>query len=321
MLIYNNILDYKKDIPLFLTLGSFDGVHRGHCALLTRMAELAGEMNAATAVLTFTPHPRLVLGKDAGGLRLLTTDAEKSRRLEAARLNRLFFLPFDRRVADCGAEEFLHDWLVGRLGVVGMVVGHDHRFGSGRRGNWEMLKAYAEANPPFRVQQLEALMSGSDAIAVSSTRIRQALAEGRLDEANAMLGYPYALRGEVVPDRQVGRTLGYPTANVRIDSAFKQLPAAGVYAGYARLGDAHHPSMVYYGGRPAFSGAGYALEVHLLDFEGDLYGQYLEVSLLRYVRGDLPFADSDALVRQIRMDEQSIRRFFAETSGGMPADF
>jgi riboflavin kinase/FMN adenylyltransferase len=124
-----------------------------------------------------------------------------------------------------------------------------------------------------------------------------------------MLGYAYSLSGEVVPDRQVGRTLGYPTANVRIDSAYKQLPAAGVYAAYASWGEEKRPAMVYYGGRLAFSGAGFALEVHILDFEGDLYGQTLQVSLLHFVRGDLHFNDVASLLSQIQSDEQSIRGY------------
>jgi riboflavin kinase/FMN adenylyltransferase len=300
-------------------MGSFDGVHRGHQALIARMRVLAQTMNAATAVLTFTPHPRLILGKDAGNLRLLCTDGEKSRRLEASGLDRLFFLPFDRHIADCEAEEFLNDWLVERMGVAGMVVGHDHRFGRMRRGNLDMLQDYARSHPAFVVAEQAALMSGThaqtnaqtNAQAVSSTRIRRALADGQLAEANDMLGYAYSLSGEVVPDRQVGRTLGYPTANVRIDSAFKQLPAPGVYAAYARWGQEQRPAMVYYGGRPAFSGAGFALEVHILDYQGDLYGQILEVSLLQFIRGDLHFDDISSLKAQIYSDEQAIRRFLA----------
>ncbi|MBM3917998.1 MAG: riboflavin biosynthesis protein RibF [Sphingomonadales bacterium] len=315
MLVYNDIKSYQKDVPLFLTLGTFDGVHRGHRALLSRMAEMAKEMKAATAVLTFTPHPRLILGKDAANLRLLSTDGEKIRRLEDAGLDRLFFLSFDRNVAECEAENFLQEWLVERLGVVGMVVGHDHRFGRMRRGNLEMLQTYSDTHPPFRVAQQDALMNGSGVQAVSSTRIRRALADGLLSEANEMLGYAYSLRGDVVPDRQVGRSLGYPTANVRIDSAYKQMPAPGVYAAHAHWGDHSSPSMVYYGGRPAFSGAGYALEVHILDFEGDLYGQTLEISLMHYVRGDLPFIDAATLVAQIQADEQAIRRYFIGHQG------
>lgn len=313
MLVYSDIKSYPKDVPLLLTMGSFDGVHRGHRALIGRMTELARAMNAATAVLTFTPHPRLVLGKDAGNLRLLCTDGEKQRRLESAGLDRLFFLPFDRSVAECEAEVFLEEWLVAQLGVVGMVVGHDHRFGRMRRGNLEMLQIYADAHPGFVVAEQAALMSGTDAQAVSSTRIRRALADAQLAEANEMLGYAYSLSGEVVPDRQVGRTLGYPTANVRIDSAYKQLPAPGVYAAHAQWGEVQRPAMVYYGGRPAFSGAGFALEVHILDYSGDLYGQSMEVSLLHFVRGDRHFNEISALVAQIQSDEQVIRRYF-----GMP---
>lgn len=311
MLIYHDIISYTRDVPLLLTMGSFDGVHRGHQALISRMSALAVEMKAATAVLTFTPHPRLVLGKDAAHLRLLSTDQEKTRRLESAGLDRLFFLPFDRTVAECEAEIFLEEWLVQQMGVVGLVVGHDHRFGRMRRGNLDMLHAYAQLNPKFVVAEQEALMLGSDAEAVSSTRIRRALSDGNLELANELLGYPYTLSGEVVPDRQVGRTLGYPTANVRIDSAFKQLPAPGVYAAYASWGQSTRPSMVYYGGRPAFSGAGFALEVHILDYEGDLYGQTLEVGLLHFVRGDRHFNDVSSLLAQIRSDEQAIRSFFS----------
>jgi len=311
MLIYNDIKNYSKDAPLLLTMGSFDGVHRGHRVLISRMTEMARSMNAVTAVLTFTPHPRLVLGKDAGNLRLLCTDGEKSRHLEAAGLDRLFFLPFDRSVAECEAEVFLKEWLVARLGVVGMVVGHDHRFGRMRRGNLELLQTYADAHPGFIVAEQTALLSGNEALAVSSTRIRRALADGHLKEANEMLGYSYSLCGEVVPDRQVGRTLGYPTANVRVDSAYKQLPAPGVYAAYASWGDETRSAMVYYGGRPAFSGAGFALEVHILDFEGDLYGQTLQLSLLHFVRGDQHFDDTASLLAQIQSDEKAIRDYFA----------
>ncbi|MBX6422726.1 bifunctional riboflavin kinase/FAD synthetase [Thermosulfurimonas sp. F29] len=300
-------LYYPRDFPLRLrnpvgTLGNFDGVHLGHRALLEATRDLARELSGEPLVITFEPHPRLILRPEAG-LHLLTTFEEKLRLIEEAGISSVLVIPFDREVADLPAEEFVEEYLVYGLGLKGLVVGFNYRFGRGRGGDQELLKHLGERYG-FRVRVIPPRVVEGQV--VSSTLIRELLEKGEVRRAALFLGRPYFLSGRVIRGEARGRTLGFPTANLEPPPE-KLLPARGVYAVRVCLKGKIFFGVMNIGEKPTFGGHRLSLEVHIFEFESDIYGERLSVEFIDFLRPERKFPSPAALAEQIIKDCQKAR--------------
>ena len=285
----------EQPVRPVLTIGNFDGLHRGHRHLIRALTEAAHAVDAPAVVYTFDPPPRVVLAPDSRAPRIQTW-ADKVAIMGELGVDHIVVETFTREFAAHPPEWFL-DVVVGqRIQPQAMVVGYDFRFGRGRSGDVDTLRA---AFPEIPVSQVSPLQL--DGKTVSSSRIRQLVTAGDVAEAGALLGCPHRIRGQVVPGDARGRTIGFPTANLRTSSEL--IPARGVYAVRARWEDGPwHPGVANLGTRPTFDGQGFLIEVHLMNFEGDLYGQTLEVDFVDRLRGELPFESAEQLVAQIESD-------------------
>ncbi len=291
------------------TIGNFDGVHLGHRAILSRVVKRAGELNCQPVAVTFEPHPLKVLRPEIQ-LPLLTTPAQKCRLLEAAGLAGVVVLPFTREFAAMPARDFVRQYFAERLGAREIVVGHDYRFGRDREGTIELLKDMGRTLG-FTVQVVWAV-EVNDAV-VSSSLIRALLKLGKVAEAGELLGRPYRVEGRVVPGKGRGaKLLGVATANILPDNEL--LPASGIYAVHAFREGRLWPGVANIGTCPTFDNQELSLEVHLLDFAGELYGERLEVEFIARLREERRFPSLEALAAQIRADIQQVRQVLA-TSG------
>jgi riboflavin kinase/FMN adenylyltransferase len=288
-----------------LTIGSFDGVHAGHQHILARLREAADDLGGECVVVTFEPHPRLVLQPDAQDLHLLTDIEEKTDLLARYGVDHLVVAPFTESFSKQPPETYVADFLVRRFQPELLVIGYDHRFGQGRRGDIALLQAMA---PQYGYAVEEIPRQTVDDIAVSSTKIRQALETGDLSAANHLLGHPYTLRGTVVKGDQLGRTIGFPTANLRPASVHKLVPVEGIYAVRARIENEIIGGMLYIGERPTVAdGLQRTIEVNLFDFDRDIYGRTVTLELLRWLRADEKFDGLETLRDQLRRDELAAR--------------
>ncbi len=287
-----------------VTMGSFDGVHLGHQAILQFLVERARARNGRPVLVTFDPHPReLVSGKAVG---LLTTAQERAALVARFGIEETVIIPFDRDMARMAAEEFVERILVGQIGASSIVIGHDHGFGAGRKGNRALLERLGPSLG-FEVDVIPA--QAVDATVVSSSVIRRSLTKtGDVARAESLLGRPYRWRGLVVDGDKRGRTIGYPTANLDPVAPQKIIPRAGVYAVTVHRGnDPLAGGMMNVGTRPTFDGVRQRQEVHLLDFEGDLYGEVLTVEFRERLRDERRFDGMEALVEQLKADESRCR--------------
>jgi len=281
-----------------VALGNFDGVHRGHRQVIAAAAKAAAALRAPLAVISFEPHPRRWFNPADEPFRLMNTD-QLGRVLESLGVDRLHVLPFDAEMAKLSDEAFARDVLWVGLGVRHVCAGFDVTFGAGRTGSPERLQTFGDRfgfgvtiAPPIR---------DADGGKCSSSAVREALRAGRPEQAARLLGRPFAVEGVVVHGNQLGRTIGFPTANIMLEDYVR--PAAGIYATRTRLADGREvPGVGYFGRRPTVNGVDEKLEVNLFDFDEDLYGQTLEVDLLKLIRGDEKFDTLEAMVEQMKMD-------------------
>lgn len=295
----------KGDIPRpVATIGSFDGVHRGHLSVIEALRDDAARLRGHSVVITFDPHPREILYPGERKPGILSTLPEKIALLERRGVEHLVILPFTAETGNMEYDEFVARVLVARVGVKGLVIGHDHRLGKGRAGNRESLQRLADDfHFALRHQPVFATPDGS----VSSTKIRDALLTGNVRLANALLGYRYPITGEVVPGERLGRQIGFPTANLRLDDERKLLPAPGVYAIEATVGNETRRGFLNIGTRPTVSASGrLSIEAHLFDFDRDLYGLPVTLSLLDRLRGERKFESIEELQRQLLLDKQRV---------------
>ncbi|MGB3587160.1 MAG: riboflavin biosynthesis protein RibF, partial [Tunicatimonas sp.] len=255
-----------------VTSGTFDGVHIGHQKILNRLQELAKEVDGETVVLTFWPHPRLVLKGDESSLKLLNTFEEKARLLEQVGIDHLVQIPFTEEFSQLSPDEYVQRILVDQLGAKFLVIGYDHRFGRNRQGDFEYLLQNA---PRFGFQVEEIPRQDIDDIGVSSTKIRQALETGDVATAHSYLGRYYDISGTVVDGDKIGRGLGFPTANISVEEKYKLIPADGIYAVHVFLEEKQFGGMLYIGNRPTLAGKNKTIEVNIFDFDQDIYGQQL----------------------------------------------
>jgi riboflavin kinase/FMN adenylyltransferase len=291
-----------------LTVGTFDGVHRGHWQVLQEIRRRAAATGRRSVILTFHPHPlRIVRPEHAPPL--LTTPLEKKEILAESGVDYAVFLPFTPVLARYSPRRFVEEILLGRLGVEELVIGYDHGFGRGRSGDVDTLREIGR-ELGFAVDVVEPVETDGEPI--SSTRVRRALQEGDVEKARAGLGRPYSLRGLVVRGEGRGRTLGFPTANLAVTSSGKLIPPPGIYAVRAVLRRGTYPGALHVGPRPTFRGSPPSIELHLMDFSGDLYGEEIRVDFIRYLREVRPFSSVEALIGQMREDVLLARRVLAE---------
>lgn len=295
-----------------ITVGTFDGVHRGHWAVLEEIGRRARESGRRSVLVTFHPHPLKIVRPDYAPL-LLTTPAEKKEILAETGLDYAVFLSFNHVLAAYSPRRFVEEILVGRLGVQELVIGYDHGFGQGRSGDVETLKGIGE-ELGFDVDVVSPIRAGETP--VSSTRIRKALLKGNVARAREGLGRPYSLRGLVIRGDGRGKELGFPTANLFVPVNGKLIPPAGVYAVRGGLKRGVFGGAIHVGPRPTFTGSRPTIELHLLDFHGDIYGEEVRVEFIRHLREVQPFASASALVQQLKLDVEAARKALAEDARG-----
>lgn len=289
---------------LVATIGFFDGVHRGHRFLIDELKTIARRQQLPSAVITFAEHPRAVLQSDYQP-KLLNAFEEKIRYLSATGVDYCIVLDFTPALARLTAREFITSVLCRRLRVRTLLIGYDHRFGRDRADGFEQYVTYGAA---CGMQVIQASPYAEGRIAVSSSVIRKQLAQGDVEEAAEWLTYPYQLKGHIVSGHKVGRTLGFPTANIRVDEPFKVIPGIGVYAVWVDLAGQRYQGMLYIGNRPTLqNGEQISLEVNILDFSGDIYQEEITVSFIQYVREDKRFDSLEALRAQLNSDRDRVK--------------
>jgi riboflavin kinase/FMN adenylyltransferase len=291
-----------------ITVGTFDGVHRGHWAVLQEIRRRARESRRRSVLVTFHPHPLKIVRPDHAPL-LLTTPVEKKEILAETGLDYAVFLSFNHVLASYSPRRFVEEILLGRLGVEELVIGYDHGFGKGRSGDVETLQQIGE-ELGFGVDVVSPVRAHETP--VSSSRIRKALLDGDVEAARVALGRPYCIRGLVIRGEGRGRSLGFPTANLWVPVNGKLIPPPGVYAVRGCLRTGVFDGAIHIGPRPTFTGSRPTIELHLLDFEGDLYGDEIRVEFIRYLREVRPFSSASALVEQLRSDVEEARAILAE---------
>lgn len=302
MKIYHTLEDFTRLRYGVVTSGTFDGVHVGHQKILQRLNEIAIKNNGETVVISFWPHPRLILRPEEPFMKLLNTFEEKAELLRLQGINHLIRIPFTREFSQISSQEFITKVLVDTIGTKKLVIGYDHRFGKNREGSFEQLKINAPAYG-FEVEEIP--KQEVDHVGVSSTRIRKALSEGDIDTANHFLGRPYSLSGRVIKGDKLGRVLGFPTANIDLDSHDKLIPAEGIFVVKVMHEAKTYGGMLYIGTRPTVNGTRRSIEVNIFEFDKDIYGETLQISFLKLLRTDSKFNDLESLKHQLQKDKES----------------
>ncbi len=286
-----------------VTIGTFDGLHKGHQLVINQLKELASNENGETVIFTFYPHPRIVTAPNETSLRLLTTKNEKIKLFEQFGVDHLIIYPFNEAFAALSYTDFVKTILVEKIHTYCLVVGYDHRFGKNREGGYEYLQKCAEKYG-FKVHRTEALSVETDK--VSSTKIRAALETGAIAKANQYLGYRFTLHGTVVNGKQLGRKLGFPTANIEASDKYKIIPGYGVYAVLIEIDDKQYKGMLNIGTRPTFNNNAdnRSIEVNIFDFAENIYGKSITLVFIDKIREEKKFAGVDALVEQLKTDKE-----------------
>ena len=302
-----DITTFTTQQPTVLTIGTFDGVHLGHQKIVERVVTTARQEGLLATVFTFFPHPRMVVQHDKG-LKLIHTLEEKKQLLQQLGVDLLVVQPFNEAFAQLTAEEFVSTILVEHLNVKKVIIGYDHRFGRNRTANIDDMRLFGKKYG-FAVEEIS--VQEVDEVSVSSTKIREALNKGDVTTAEHYLGTPYSLTGRVVHGLKLGRTLGYPTANIQVTEEYKLIPKDGVYAVYSYIGARKVYGMMSIGKNPTIEGKGASIEVYFFDFNGDLYDQKLTIEFVQYLREEQKFATIDLLKKQLQDDETAARKAIA----------
>lgn len=300
MKIYHGLEDFVRLENAVVTSGTFDGVHVGHQKILARLRETASKIDGESVVITYWPHPRLVLHPHDSTLKLLNTFEEKAERLKAQGVQHLVRIPFTKEFSQLSSEEFITQILVQTIGTKKLVIGHDHHFGKNREGSFEQLKQNASAYG-FEVEEIP--RQDVDHIGVSSSKIRRALEAGDIETATHFLGNPYSITGRVVVGDKLGRILGFPTANIEIETAFKLIPSDAIYAVTVEYAHQLFKGMLYIGNRPTVHGIKRNIEVNIFDFNREIYGESLTINFHQLIRSDSKFNDLEELKNQLMLDK------------------
>jgi riboflavin kinase/FMN adenylyltransferase len=303
--IVQNTSNFSVKDETYVTIGTFDGVHFGHQKIIEKLVKEAKKANKKSVVLTFFPHPRMVLQKDAS-LKLLNTIEERATLLEKTDLDYLIIHPFSKDFSRMSALEFVRDILVKQLNISKLIIGYDHHFGKNREGNITQLSEYSHLYG-FKVEEIPA--QDIDSVSVSSTKVRRALAAGNLKTANHYLGYNFMLTGTVVNGKKLGGKIGYPTANIDVKETYKLIPKTGVYVVKSSIGRKTVFGMMNIGNRPTINGNHQTIEIHFFDFNKDLYHKNLTIELLYFLRDEQKFDTIEFLVHQLKKDEEIARNY------------
>lgn len=304
MKIVREFENYTENTPKVLSLGMFDGVHFGHISIINLLKSVAQENNLETAILTFWPHPRKVFNPN-DEIKLLNTLNEKLNLLENANLDVVFLKSFDENFRNLTGEEFVIQILVEKLNVKHIIIGHDHVFGKNKSGNFELLQKLSK-ELDFVVQQLDAVKEGE--FNISSTKIRNCLANGNIIGANKMLGYHYSVSGKVIDGKKLGRTIGYPTANIEVDE-LKLLPKKGAYIVEVYVKNKFYKGMLSIGTNPTVNGDKLTVEVYILDFNKDIYGEEITVKFRDFLHEEIKFESLEKLIERLDEDKRLTEEF------------
>ena len=292
-----------------VTSGTFDGVHVGHQKILSRLREVADQTGGETVMITYWPHPRMVLKPWDNSLKLLSTFPEKANLLEKHGVDHLVKIPFTKEFSQMSAEDYIRIILHDRLKTDRMIIGYDHRFGKDRTGGLEELKGFS-SKYGYEVEEIS--RQDIDEIGVSSTKIRRALETGDVKLANQYLGREYTIGGMVVKGQQLGRTLGFPTANISIKENYKLIPSDGIYAVKVCNKYKKFSGMLNIGHRPTVGGEHKTIEVHIFDFDEDIYNSEISLEFIDHVRTEVKFDSVEELKQQLRRDEKQVRAILSE---------
>lgn len=304
MKVYHSISEFQNVSRPILTTGTFDGVHFGHKIIIDRLKEIAKNQNGETVLLTFSPHPRMVLFPDDHNLQLINTLDEKIKLLEQAGIEHLIIHPFTMAFSRTTSMQFVRDIIVNELNTHKLVIGYNHHFGRNREGSFEHLKEYAPLYG-FEVEEISAQLI--DDVSISSTKIRNSLLSGDVSKAADYLGYNYPLKGQVIEGQQIGRTLGFPTANLKVLDGSKLIPKDGVYAIHVEVKRQTFKGMMNIGNNPSLISKKHSLEVHIFDFDSDIYDEQIEVRFIKRIREEISFDNLDALKIQLEQDEDTAK--------------
>ena len=302
-----DITTFTTQQPTVLTIGTFDGVHLGHQKIIERVVTTARQGGLLATIFTFFPHPRMVVQHDKS-LKLIHTLEEKKQLLQQLGVDLLVVQPFNEAFAQLTAEEFVSTILVQHLNVKKVIIGYDHRFGRNRTANINDMRLFGEKYG-FAVEEIS--VQEVDEVSVSSTKIREALNKGDVTTAEHYLGTPYSLTGTVVHGLKLGRTLGYPTANIQVTEDYKLIPKDGVYVVYSYIGGQKVYGMMSIGKNPTIEGKGASIEVYFFDFNGDLYDRELTIYFVKYLREERKFSSVALLKKQLQDDETTARKAIA----------
>lgn len=307
MQVHTNI----NSLPLFrnavITIGTFDGVHEGHRQVISKLRDVAKEVDGESVIITFHPHPRKVVSSAILGIRLINTLSEKTELLSTLHIDHLVVVPFTEMFANQPAEEYIRDFLVRKFHPHTIIIGYDHRFGRDRLGDYRLLESKSIEND-YRILEIPKHLLEN--ISISSTNIREAILHNDTKTANRLLGYDFFFSGKVVHGDKLGRELGYPTANLKVNDDEKIIPGNGIYAVYAQTerSDRRLKGMMSIGFRPTVNGTTRVIEVNIFDFNESIYDEQLKVYVVQYLREEIKFDDLPALIRQIDQDKADTLR-------------
>jgi riboflavin kinase/FMN adenylyltransferase len=304
--IYQSLNEFKPTKKTIVTLGTFDGVHLGHTAILDKICTIAKQENLESVLLTFFPHPRLIISNDSE-IKMLNTMAEKAMLLEQKGIQNFIIHPFDKLFSELSPREFVEQVLIKQLNIQKIIIGYDHKFGKNRAADFNDLIVFGKEFG-FEVEEISAKQVNE--VSVSSTKIRDSLLEGKVSLANEYLGYAYMLSGIVVKGNQLGRTIGFPTANIEIPESYKLIPKYGVYLVTAIVNKKAVFGMMNIGIKPTLGENLISIEVHLLHFSEDIYGQKIQVNVIERLREEQKFESFEALKLQLEVDKINALQYF-----------
>lgn len=304
MKVYRDLEQLPHFKNAVITIGTFDGVHEGHKKIVAQLKARAKEVNGETIVITFYPHPRKIVG-DTSGVQLINTLEEKIQLLENENIDNVVVVPFNEKFSMLSPEAYITDFLYKKFKPNTLIIGYDHHFGYQRKGNYQLLEKYGTALN-FSVQEIDAKVIAEAAI--SSTSIRKALLQADIDTAKKLLGYAYFFEGKVIEGDKIGRTIGYPTANLQLNDPEKLVPADGVYAVEVYRKKELLKGMMYIGSRPVVNGKRRVIEVNIFDFDENIYNEYLKIIFKSFIRKDLILSNLDNLKNQLYLDKVAVEK-------------
>ncbi|WGQ12270.1 bifunctional riboflavin kinase/FAD synthetase [Pedobacter gandavensis] len=304
---YHHLSEFKKLDNAVATIGTFDGVHYGHQKIIKRLCELAKSTGGESVILTFFPHPRMIIDPENQDLKLINTIAEKIKILSELGVDHLIITPFTRDFSNLSPAEYIKNILVDTIGIKQLIVGYDHRFGKDRKGGLQELEMLSKQ---FDYKIEEIAEQDVDDVGVSSTKIRKALLNGEVALAANYLGYNFSIHGRVIKGDKIGRTIGFPTANIFLEETYKLIPSDGIYAVTIDMGNESYKGMAYIGQRPTINGMTRNIEVNIFDFNKEIYGQYITMTFLEFLRHDVKFTGLETLKIQLHQDKLDTLAYF-----------